>query len=231
MSLLLAVHAETMKALSLKPLRRAAALTVGCTAVISYAVSATSTGLPTPDRLWPVPTALQWGQVGVVALGALVSGSEHVGGQARTTLLAQPRRLTAAVAKVVTTTGVTAAVTALTLAASVTSGWAATTRAGAAVPLATVQSAASGQRLAGAAAYLLLVALLGLAAAGLARGFVAGAGMVSVLLLIPPALEPLGGWTAWLPPGDGVGQVGVELALWPVVALPLWAWALHRRDA
>lgn len=231
MSLLRTTQAEVLKALSLKPLRRAAALTIGCTALISYAVSATSDDAPAPDRVWSVLTALQWGQVGVVAVGALVAGSEYVGGQARTTLLAEPRRLTVAVAKVLTTIGLGALVAALTLVASVAAGRLATTRAGVAVPTATLEAAVSGQRLAEAAAYIVLVALLGLAAAGLARGFVAGAGVVSVLLLLSPALDSLGDWATWLPPGDGVGRVGVELAVWPVVALPLWAWALLRRDA
>lgn len=242
-------HAEVLKLLTLPALYLTAAVTWAVAPLLAVAsVSAAAgegngPGPGTDPGLAPVGYA----QAGFVVLGVLAAASEYRGGQIRTTLTCVPRRVEVQLAK-----AAALSVTALPLAVATAGSGVLAARAalaahappyGAAGP---VDVPGEVRAVAGAAAYLVLTALLSSAVATLTRGTIPA---VTVLLghhfVVGPYLAGRTALAAYLPgaaglwPGGGTG-VGEGLGAggrwavvtgWTVAALGAAIVSCRRRDA
>ncbi|GAA4950981.1 hypothetical protein [Actinoplanes utahensis] len=182
-----AVHGEVLKLVTLPALW----ITVGLTWAVTLLVRVVG----------PAGSAMAFGQMGVLVLGALAATHEHQGGgQFRTTLLAVPRRPVLAVARAVAL-AVTAA------------------------PVALVVAGTAGEP--GGAGFLVLDALL---AAGVGTIVRYPVGTVAVLLtaywmVLPMVRGRFADLAPWLPEHDAAAPA------WTAVILLAAAVVLVRREA
>jgi ABC-2 type transport system permease protein len=195
------------------------------------------------------------GQIAAVALGVLAIGAEYSTGTIRTTFIADPRRRTVLLAKILVVGVVTAVVGAVASAGSFLAGQAILHGHGYVAangyPAVTLADGPALRAVAGGALYLVLAALLGLGLGALLRSTAAGISIVLALLFVPSLI----GVTGFLP--ERVGDVIVKASPlsglnviatveqpptrpWPGLAIAAaWAaasllaalWRIGRRDA
>lgn len=214
-----------------------------------FAVFVAVTGSLQPDDtiLGGSLTGVVGTQIVAAALGALVMTSEHTSGMIRTTLAAQPRRLTVLAAKATVTATTLFSVTLVSCTAAFVVGLAMLDR----------DAYATGDAwpaLAGVAAVLAVSGLLGLAAGTVLRRSAGAIAALVGVMLVPSLLGPLFGdlqrWVGGAAPtsalekltqtSDATPETVGSLGAWPslalvaaytAVALAGSAWLLRSRDA
>lgn len=220
------VAAEVIKLVTLP-----AALAAVCATVLVPAGLAAVIAAGPPSAMASAFRSVDYAQAGLLVLGVLSVASEYAGSQIRTTLTAVPGRMPLLAGKliaylVVASCTALLTVTGAALAARLTDG-------------AEVDVAG----LLRAAAYLVLIGLLGAVAATLTREVVAALGAALVLVLIlPPVLGRVTTLAGYLPSvagarmylqGPGLTPVegGLVLGAWLAVGLAGAALAFAQRDA
>ncbi|MFT4295037.1 MAG: hypothetical protein QM582_06450 [Micropruina sp.] len=187
-----AVAAELIKLRTLPAAVLAAVGTVLAGAVLGAALAASAVArgvdvAATDAVLAGVPFV----QAGMLVLGALPFAHEYAGSQIRSTLTAVPDRSRVLLAKTVAALLVVTPTAALTMVAA----WTA-----AAITLHRFDPAAGLGPVAGAAGYLVLIALLASGAALLVRGLMpALAGTLTLVLIVSPLLAAQSEHARWLP--------------------------------
>jgi ABC-2 type transport system permease protein len=162
--------------------------------------------------------AVEFGQVGFLVLGVLTAATEYAGSQIRTSLAAVPDRLVLLAGKVLAYLAV-------------------------ATPVAVLASVlSSGVPVPGATAYLVLIGLLALGVAQVARSLVGSlATVVALVFVVSPLLEQVTRAAAYLP--DRAGAVlyrpgtlppatgGLVLVAWLVAGFAVTGFVFARKDA
>ncbi|MFI6737187.1 ABC transporter permease [Nonomuraea sp. NPDC050451] len=223
------VAAEVIKLVTLP-----AALAAVCGTVLVPAGLAAVLAAGPPSAMASAFRSVDYAQAGLLVLGVLSVASEYAGSQIRTTLTAVPGRMPLMAGKLVAYLVVASFTALLTVTGAVL---AARLADGAPPPDVDVAG------LLRAAAYLVLIGLLGAVAATLTREVVAALGAALVLVLIlPPVLGRVTTLADYLPgaagarmyqQGPGLTPVegGLVLGAWLAVGLAGAALAFARRDA
>jgi len=189
------VASEWTKLLSLRSTWWTGAVTVAVAGVITYLSAQASSTDPGYDPIGSLSTGLALAQIGPLVLGVLAGAGDFRTGAALTTFTAVPRRWPVLAAKAVVLAAVAAVVAVLTVAASVVAILPSAGRRGIAVDLAAGET--PGLVL-GMAAFVVGLALLGLAIGVLLRRTVPAMVTALVVVLVLPvvlmmASDPMAG--------------------------------------
>ncbi|GAB3168328.1 ABC transporter permease subunit [Myceligenerans halotolerans] len=236
--------AELIKLRGLPEIRLALIGTVGAAAAFSALVAA-SGGSDDADPVRAVLETIPFLQVGVIVLGVLVVAGEYTGRQIRTTLVATPRRLVVLAAKTLAYLTASAVASVVAVACGLCSAWVVAAARGDHVVAAAGGRPAAGTLLAGATVYLVLIGLLGLAVAVVARSLIVPlVALLAHMLIVSPLLAGLTEHARWLP--DRAGSLlhlpdddavldpatgALVLVAWIAVATCAAGLAFARRDA
>lgn len=207
------------------------AATVALTAGVDATVRCPAVGCDQdPVRL--SLTGVQLGQAVVAGLAVLAAGGEYGTGMIRTTLIAMPRRGTVLAAKATVVAALTAVAGTVAVVASLAVARLVLPAAGFTAadghPLPPLASAGTVRAAAGSVLYLVLVALIGLAAATAVRDPAAATGAVLGLLYVPPVAVFLVSdpdWQVWLWRLSPMDAGLAVLSTTHLAELPLPAWA------
>jgi ABC-type transport system involved in multi-copper enzyme maturation permease subunit len=200
------------------------------------------------DAVGTVLSGYQFAQLAVGVLGVLVVSSEYSSGMIRATLAAVPRRLPVLWAKAAVFGAITLVTTTVAALIAFAGGMAVLSSHHLQVSL---TSPGVLRSVLGAAVYLTVVGLLGVAFGALLRNAAGAIAAVTGLLLVVPLLSTLlGSWfsahiSPYLPSNAGAALVHVHqqagslspwaglavLCAWAVAALAAAAYTLRRRDA
>lgn len=237
--------AELIKLRGLPEIQLTVVGTVGAAAALSALVTASADG---SDGVGPVRAVLEtipFLQVGMIVLGVLVVAGEYTGRQIRTTLTATPRRLVVLAAKTLAYLMASAVASVVAVACGLCSAWAVVAARGDHVVAAAGGRPAAGTLLAGATVYLVLIGLLGLVVAVVARSLIVPlVALLAHVLIVSPLLAGLTEHARWLP--DRAGSLlhladddavldpatgALVLVAWIAVTACAAGFALTRRDA
>lgn len=254
------IRSEWTKLTSLRStvwtLAGAVILVIGFGAIICAAVAASwDTDFSDVDKLTFDPTAfslsgLYLAQIAVGALGVLVISGEYSTGMIRASLTAVPKRLPVLWAKALVFGAVTFVMLGAALLIAFLLGQELLSSESE-ITLATLSGDGVARAIIGAAIYLTVIGLLGMALGALFRSTPAGIGVLFALLLVIPILtnllpdkygDPINNVLpsrageavmTVVSTGDqlSVGQGFLSLALWTVGSLAVSAILLTRRDA